>query len=155
MARDVYTPRKAPQKRTSSSANDTVDTPPHTSGTGSPLAGGLSTPAKIVKSEFHNEIYCNNVRIGITQWDFALQVGQTVDGEDGAAIVRQDVTVKFSPQFFKSLVGSMTATLKYWETTFGEIPMGLGQVANTDNLSEAFETLKGVLEASDKKTGSD
>lgn len=155
MARDINTPRKTPQKRTSSSANDTVGTPPHTSGAGAPLAGGLAMLTKFVKSEFHNEIYCNNVRIAITQWDFALQVGQIVDGDDGAAIVRQDVTVKCSPQLFKFLVGSMTATLKYWETTFGEITTGLGQVANTDNLSEAFETLKGVLEAGEKKAKSD
>ena len=153
MAADVGLPRRTRKKRTA----PMIDVPPNAS---IPVPAVRDTPgavlsmfSKIIKSELHREIYCNNVRVGITQWDMSLLIGLLIEDDGGATAVRQDITVKFSPQFFKLLVATMTETLKHWEATFGQIASGPGQSSNTQNMSAVFEALRDVLKAGDKGPG--
>ncbi len=109
---------------------------------------GASFITKFVQSDLYRNLYCNNVRVTVSQWDLGLAIGHIVENEEGISIVREEASVKFSPPFFKVLVGSFTAALQQWEATFGEIPVGLGQAHNATNMSNLFEALKVALEPS-------
>ena len=155
MAVEITPPPRASRKRAAFSADSASDAPASapTGGAGHPPGRGLPAPSKMVKSELHREVYSNHVRIGITQWDLGVSLGQLTEGDDGSVIVRQDIGVKFSPPFFKSLVETMVEALKQWEANFGEIPTGPGQFNNSQVMSRAFEALRSELEAKDKEGG--
>ena len=155
MALEIPPHPKAARKRAAISAESAPDAPASVPAApaGHPPGGGSPAPFKMVKSELHREIYCNHVRMGISQWDLGLLFGEQIEGDDGLAIVRQDIAVKFSPPFFKSLVESMVEALKQWEANFGKIPTGPGQSNNSQMMSGAFEALRSALEAKDKEGG--
>ena len=155
MALEMTPSPRATRKRSAistDSASDAAASVP-TAAAGHPPGGGSPAPFKMVKSELHREIYCNHVRMTISQWDLGLLIGEQTEGDDGSAIVRQDIAVKFSPPFFKSLVESLVEALRLWEGTFGEIPTGPGQSNYLQGMSGAFETLRSALEAKDKEGG--
>jgi hypothetical protein len=97
--------------------------------------------------------YANHTRMGITQWDLHLIFGQTAEDSTGGVVVMEDTLVRFSPQYFKVFVETMTKALQQWETVFGEIPPGLGQDFRPQGLTDAFGKLREVLEGLGKMNG--
>jgi len=90
--------------------------------------------------------YCNHSKVGLSQWDFYVTFGQIVETSAGAIAAREEISIKFSPPYFKTLVGSMLEALQQWETTFGEIKQGLGQGYTPGRMTEAMEKLREMLE---------
>lgn len=106
-----------------------------------------------VQSPSYRTLYSNQVKIGICQWDMSLIMGQIVENAEGNTLVVEECSVKFSPMYFKNLVGALNVALQQWESLFGEIPVGLGQAHSPERMAGAFEKLKGVLKSADKAPG--
>lgn len=106
---------------------------------------------KMVHSEHYHTIYSNYSKVGITQWDFSVSFGQSLENKEGESLFEERVAIKFSPQYFKAMVLSLANAMERWEQTFGEIPSGLGQRPNTQGIDQAFDRLKGVLAGIDDK----
>jgi hypothetical protein len=118
-----------------------------------PQATYASPISKTVKADDFKTSYANHTRMGITQWDLHLIFGQTTEDSAGGVVVKEDTLVRFSPQYFKVFVETMTKALQQWETVFGEIPPGLGQDFRPQGLTDAFGKLREVLEGLGKANG--
>ncbi len=118
------------------------------------LVEGQAEQVKLVlestQSPSYKTLYSNQVKIGISQWDMSLIMGQIVENAQGNSMVLEECSVKFSPMYFKNLVGALNVALQQWEALFGEIPVGLGQAHSPEKMAGAFEKLKGVLKNADK-----
>jgi hypothetical protein len=100
--------------------------------------------AQSFQSENYRTIYSNYAKVGITQWDFTLIFGMNIE-KNAQNVYEEQVAIKFSPQYFKSLVGSLTESLRQWEQAFGEIQSGLGQSPNLQGMQKAFGDMKSAL----------
>jgi hypothetical protein len=131
-------PEQAP-KASNSTLQEEITPSPHI-----PPAQATFAP-QVMHSESYRNIYCNNIRIGISQWDLSIGVGQIMENKDGTSTIQEEAMVKFSPQFFKTFVYSVATALENWEATFGEISLGLGQTFKPGHMEDAFRALKDIL----------
>ena len=114
-----------------------------------PIAEAITT---VIQSEDFKNIYSNNVRIGISQWDLSITIGQIVEVQGGLSVVEERVSAKFSPQYFKVLSSTLTTAIQQWEMIFGEIPQKFGQSAGSENIVKALSGLKDLIVSIDEKS---
>jgi len=137
------------QKFSAVASGEGADAPTGSPNVGSkPIVEAITT---VVQSEDFKNIYSNNVRIGISQWDLSITVGQIVEVQGGSSVVEEKVSVKFSPQYFKVLSSTLSAAIQQWEMIFGEIPQKFGQSAGSDNIVKALSGLKDLILSIDEK----
>ena len=148
--------RKARLSPDSSLGSDTSASP-HQSprlGAGGPIAPSLSQPiTKVIQSDTYKTIYSNFSKVSVTQWDFAISFGQIVETKDAETVCEETISVRFSPQYFKAMIASLTGALQQWESTFGPLEAGLGQEGNAAGMAKVFDTLKDALGGINKKQG--
>ncbi len=138
------------------SGSDTVASPHQSSrlGAGEPVAPSLPQPiTKVTQSDTYETIYANHTKVSITQWDFAINFGQIVETKDAESVIKESISVRFSPQYFKAMTVSLAAALQQWESAFGPLEAGLGQKVNTAGMTNAFNALKDALGEIGKKQG--
>ena len=111
----------------------------------------MATEVPVVRShEFRNH-YSNHSKIGISQWDLSLVLGQLVDIGNNVSVVEEFAAIKFSPHHFKNLAAVMNESIDQWEKLFGSIVMGAGQQANLKGVEGAFDQIRGAIENAEKK----
>lgn len=114
------------------------------------LPGSPQQIASTFQADPFINTYCNHSKVGLSQWDFYITFGQIVETSEGTIAAKEEISIKFSPPYFKTLVGSMLEALQQWETTFGEIKQGLGQGYTPGRMTDAMERLRDMLEKSEK-----
>jgi Protein of unknown function (DUF3467) len=80
-----------------------------------------NVPQQIVRGPEFKDIYSNVSRVGATPFDFSVTFGKIVEIPGATNAIEELITVRFSPQQFKSLTDGLVRMLASWERTFGEI----------------------------------
>jgi len=78
-------------------------------------------PGPIPRSLDFKDVYSNNVRLGLTPWDFTVVFALTKEIVPGVMTAEDQVAVRMSPQQFKTVTKSLAMTMKVWEEVFGDI----------------------------------
>ncbi|HQT65129.1 MAG: hypothetical protein B7Z75_09385 [Acidocella sp. 20-57-95] len=144
--------RKVARKPSPDDAVD-INKPPKENAPEIPEVSGAPPVGLIVKytqSDTYRTVYSNHSKVGISQWDFTVMFGQAIE-KDGQNVIEESIAIKFSPQYFKTIVASLSGAVAQWEATFGEIQTGLGQSFNEQGMNAAFDNIKGVLGELDKR----
>jgi hypothetical protein len=103
---------------------DTKTRPRHNAGT------------QAVRSPEFKDIYSNSSKVGASPFDFSIIFGRSVEVPDVGNVTEELVSVRFSPQQFKSMIDGLTRTLAAWERAFGEI-----KKTSSDHNDEKFDEL--------------
>jgi hypothetical protein len=94
------------------------------------------TGMQFVRSPEFKDIYSNVSRVAASPFDFSINFGKSVEMPDIGNVTEELITVRFSPQQFKSMIDGLTRTLAAWERAFGEI-----KKTSPDHNDEAFDVL--------------
>jgi hypothetical protein len=70
-----------------------------------------------------SSLYCNNVNLALTPWDFRFVFSEIIVQSGGKPINVAKASVVMAPAHAKALLGALEANLKGWEAVYGEIKM--------------------------------
>ena len=84
-------------------------------------------PQKTQTVQISNEedaptLYCNNVQMRISAWDICLFMGEIVEANAEALVVKNKTTVYMSPQHAKVFAQMLTNNIAEYERVIGKIP---------------------------------
>jgi hypothetical protein len=95
-----------------------------------------NTGMQFVRTPEFKDIYSNVSRITVTPFDFSIIFGRNVELPNVGNVTEELVSVRFSPQQFKSMIDGLTRMLVAWERAFGEI-----KKTTSDQNDEKFDAL--------------
>jgi len=82
--------------------------------------------AQTVQASDYKEIYANNVRAGFSQWDVVLVFGRLKEMAKNTAGIEELMSVRMSPQQFKTLAVALPHMMTEWERRFGVVNIPTG-----------------------------
>lgn len=83
------------------------------------------TPLELptIRTDNFVRAYANAANLEVTPWDFKLVFGELKKISDGKTVIEQSVEVTMSPQHAKALAGILSANVREYEKSVGEIKL--------------------------------
>ena len=66
-------------------------------------------------------VYANNVRLGMTNWDFKMEFGSLEEATNEEIVIQPLALVIMSPQHTKAFAAVLVEHIKKYEEAFGEV----------------------------------
>ncbi|MGD9540710.1 DUF3467 domain-containing protein [Methylocystis sp.] len=108
-----------------------------------PPPPGVRVPT-ITKSINLVDIYSNNIRTIVSQFDIGIMFSRTAEIAPGAPTLEEQAFVRMSPEHFKYTIDYLTKTLEAWEEVFGPINAPLN-AQDKNKILAGFRMLKDRL----------
>ncbi len=77
---------------------------------------------KRVQSDKHRLYYASNTQVKGSFFDIRVIAGEIVPSDNDEAVFREDVSVVFSPQHAKAVLGLLKQQITDYEKKYGDIP---------------------------------
>jgi hypothetical protein len=100
-----------------------------------------------IRNPAFQDIYSNNIRIGLSPSDFAITFSRLAEQSLGVTIIEDQAVVRMSTQQFKYFVDSAATMLSAWEDVFGAIP----QTTKPQSIDQVRERIRKFKESLDKR----